>query len=186
MSAVDNIYRDFQDVAEILRQKDEFSLQISIENNLQKTLLLSAASYFEHNLTKEVEDFVSKMSSGNSMIVSLVRAKAISRQYHTWFDWNSNNANNFFSLFGQKFKEHMKKIIDADAKLDMSIKDFMEIGRYRNLLVHSNYASYSIDKTPNEIHMQYLSAQVFVNVVGIELGKCAEIILNDLKNTAKE
>ncbi|HEX8417055.1 MAG TPA: hypothetical protein VF641_05560, partial [Methylobacterium sp.] len=43
----------------------------------------------------------------------------------------------------------------------------------RNLLVHSDYASFYIDRTPDEIYSLYLSANRFVEVVGSELRACS-------------
>ncbi len=49
----------------------------------------------------------------------------------------------------------------------------MEIGRERNLLVHSDYASYLINKTPEEIYTLYQKAHEFVSIVGVELRACS-------------
>ena len=43
------------------------------------------------------------------MIPSLVKNKAVSRQYHTWFDWNSNNANAFFNNANGLPKDILKR-----------------------------------------------------------------------------
>ncbi len=51
------------------------------------------------------------------MIPSLVKNKAVSRQYHTWFDWNANNANAFFNMFGDGFRSHMVEIVKVDANI---------------------------------------------------------------------
>jgi hypothetical protein len=173
MAVVDTIYNDFRDSVSILAKAGEVSLQIMLESNLRKTLLLCAASYFEYTLSREVELFASEIASGNDLIGSLIRSKAITRQYHTWFDWERDNANKFFSLFGPVFKDHMRARIDEVENLEDAIKSFMEIGRERNQLVHSDYASFSINKTPDEIYTLYLSADVFVKSVGVELHACS-------------
>ena len=59
--------------------------------------------------------------------------------------------------------------IAVDETLAESIRAFMEIGRERNLLVHSDYASYLINKTPEEIYTLYQKANEFVSIVGVEL-----------------
>jgi len=63
--------------------------------------------------------------------------------------------------------------IAADEALAESIKAFMEIGRERNLLVHSDYASYLINKTPEEIYTLYQKAHEFVSIVGVKLRACS-------------
>lgn len=173
MNAIDRLYEDFKQSAKLASEVGEISLQLAIENNSRKILLLGAASYFEYIICKVVEDFVHESASGNDMICSLVKIKAISRQYHTWFEWKDGNANKFYSLFGEKFKQHMKNLLKVDQSLEESVKSFMELGRTRNLLVHSDYASYLINKTSDEVYFQYLSAQKFVDVIGKELRNCA-------------
>ena len=172
MAVVDTVYTEFKDAVAVLVAAQELSLQIMLESNLRKTLLLSAASYFEYTLSREVIDFINELTSDNQLIGALVQNKVIARQYHSWFDWERNNANKFFALFGQEFRDHMTSRIAADEALAENIRAFMEIGRERNLLVHSDYASYLINKTPEEIYDLYQKANEFVSVVGTELRAC--------------
>lgn len=173
MAVVDTLFTDFMDASDVLMAANEVSLQIILESNLRKTLLLSAASYFEYTLCRIVNDFTDIVTSGNSMIISLVQTKAISRQYHTWFDWKTPNANVFFGLFGKVFRDHMTTKIATDDRIADAIRAFMEIGRERNLLVHSDYASHFINKTPDEIYALYILANNFVEMVSTELQACS-------------
>lgn len=173
MAVVDTIYGEFQDAVTCLREAGQISLQVMLEANLRKTLLLSAASYFEVQLTKEIKGFTEEITSGNDLIKALVEQKAISRQYHTWFDWDKPNANKFFSLFGPTFKDHMVAVQANDPQVTEWIKAFLTIGNSRNLLVHSDYASYYIDRTPDEIYALYQAANRFVAAVGEELRACS-------------
>lgn len=169
MAVIDNIYLEFRDSIDVLAKAGEVSLQVAIDSHVRKSLLLSAASYFENILSKEVEDFVKEVADGDEMVTSLVRIKAISRQYHTWFEWEGGNANKFFSLFGSSFKERMKKNAAENEQLDRAIKAFLEIGRERNTLVHSDYASHPMNKTFQEIYSLYQLANNFVQSIGNEL-----------------
>lgn len=54
MAVVDTIYTDFKDAAGVLSAANEVSLQIMLDSNLRKTLLLSAASYFEYTLSRAI------------------------------------------------------------------------------------------------------------------------------------
>lgn len=117
MTVVDVIYAEFQDAAQILGESGEVSLQVMLESHLRRTLLLSAASYFELRLTRDVQGFAAEITSGNNLISSLIHAKVISRQYHSWFDWDKPNANKFFSMFGPAFKQHMSSLIAAEENL---------------------------------------------------------------------
>lgn len=177
MAVVDTIYDEFRDAVEVLSSAKQISLQIMLESNLRKTLLLSAASYFEVQLTRAVKAFTDEITSENELISNLVQQKAISRQYHSWFDWEKSNANKFFSLFGSSFKEHMAGLIASSSDIDASIKAFLTIGNLRNLLVHSDYASYYITQTPAEIYELYKSANSFVAIVGKELRSCSATLV---------
>lgn len=174
MTVVDRIYAEFSDAVAIVVGAGEVSLQIMLESNLRKTLLLSAASYFEYTLTREVEHFTKEVTRGNDLIGSLIQVKAITRQYHSWFAWEANNANKFFSLFGKHFQDHMKARLAEDEQLADGVRAFMEIGRERNQLVHSDYASFPLNSTRDEIYKLYQSANNFVSAVGAELRICSE------------
>jgi RiboL-PSP-HEPN len=174
MTPVDTLYRDLSDAARTLSGYGEFSLSISLESNHRKTLILGAASYFEWRLTRHVEAFVDEVTSKDKLVCSLVQAKAISRQFHTWFDWKGLKAGPFFSLFGPEFKEHMKSRLSTNAELVEAVESFLKIGSQRNLLVHSDYASYPIDMTPDEIYIEYKKANFFVESVGDDLRACSK------------
>ncbi|MDI6797732.1 MAG: HEPN domain-containing protein, partial [Desulfatibacillaceae bacterium] len=100
---------------------------------------------------------------GNPLVTSFFKNKAVNRQYHTWFDWEANNANKFFSLFGSKFKDFMKYKVNNDSKLSDSISAFLELGNYRNQLVHQDFSSFPLEKTSKEIYQLYFKAFCFVN-----------------------
>ena len=100
------------------------------------------------------------------MIPTLVKNKAVSRQYHTWFQWDGGNANAFFSMFGEDFRSHMIDIVRNDQNMAKSIAGFLEIGRERNRLVHQDYGSFFLrEKTAEEIFGLYVSAMVFVDFI---------------------
>ena len=97
--------------------------------------------------------------------MEFVKNKAISQQYHTFFDWKSSNANTFFSLFGEAFKTFMAAEIKNNGNLAESIKAFIELGRERNRLVHQDYGTFSLDKTTEEIFQLYRTALPFVQCI---------------------
>lgn len=133
-------------------------------------MLLSAASFFEKEISDTLVKFASSHTGDNELIISIIKQKAISRQYHTYFDWDSGkNANKFFSLFGNRFKESMVDKVRADERLDSAIKSFLEIGQERNKMVHQNFAEVVIDKTAEEIFKLYESSLYFIETVKREL-----------------
>jgi hypothetical protein len=153
-------------------QYNAVSFRNTLNENFRKTLLLSAASYFEYRITSDVLAFCEEVAQGNSLVPSLVKNKAITRQYHTWFNWDANNANSFFKLFGDNFISHMSSIVSADSNMGKSIANFIEIGRERNRLVHQDFASFSMEKTAEEIFTSYASALMFVDFIPRALRDC--------------
>jgi hypothetical protein len=147
----------------------EVSLRNTVSDIFRKTLLLSAASYFEHIISNCMLEFASERTRSDRLILSLVKSKAIDRQYHTYFVWEGSNANKFFSLFGAEFKSFMEKSVKADENLSQSIVDFLELGNLRNQLVHMDFATFPLEKTADEIYNLYKSALSFVEILPVKL-----------------
>jgi hypothetical protein len=173
-SDVERIHKEFTELVQVLVDHKELSLQASADDSFRKVLLLSAASYFEHELTTIISAFVAEVTSSDGLIMALVQNKAISRQYHTWFNWNDKNANQFFALFGEGFKVHMVGLVKSSPGLDDSIRAFLEIGQQRNRLVHQNFASFALEKTSDEIFSMFRNALPFVDTVSKELRECSK------------
>ena len=171
MTVVDTLQDEYSSIVDFLSIENQPSLASDVNKHFKKVLVLSSASYFEHEIQNILTSFVANCSNDNIMVISLLKQKAISQQYHTYFDWGTKNqpdkpgknANKFFSLFGDDFKKEMETIIKQDTSLDESIKAFMEIGHLRNILVHSNFASYNFDnKTTDEIYKLYDKGLKFI------------------------
>jgi RiboL-PSP-HEPN len=162
---VDKLYGEYSAIVTMMDQYNAVSFRNTLNENFRKTLLLCAASHFEFRITSDVISFCAEVAGGNSMIPSLVKNKAVSRQYHTWFDWKTSNANAFFNMFGDDFRSHMVEVVKQDQNMAKSISDFLEIGRERNRLVHQDYGSFFLEKSAEEIFGSYVSAMVFVDFV---------------------
>ena len=122
---IDKMYEDHKALVETLRVHKEISLASDADNHLKKILLLSAASYFEAEVQKHLIGFAERASRNNVALVALVKSKAVSRQYHTYFKWDGKNANAFFSLFGEEFAGTCKERVRTDGELDASVKAFL-------------------------------------------------------------
>ena len=94
-TAIDRMYSEFSELLRFLCDKGEPSFQSSVDSVFKKTLAIAAASFFEHELTRIILAVVDKRTSGDDLVQNFIRNKAIERQYHTLFDWKSNNANTF-------------------------------------------------------------------------------------------
>lgn len=145
-----------------LENNNEISLRNIVESSFRKTLLLSAASYFEHQIRECILNFATERTNSDIAIIALIKVKVIERQYHTYFKWDGNNANQFFSLFGSDFKEYMQRVVNEDPELQKSIRSFLELGNLRNQLVHFDFASFPLEKTMEEIYGLYKNSLHFV------------------------
>lgn len=170
LTPVDRLYDDFIALMELLVA--EPSLRSVADDNFRKALLLASASYFEFRLSRAVEDFAFQASGSSLLISSIVKRKAIDRMYHTWFDWEKANANRFYSMFGEQFADYMAQLHKSEEWLTRSVQAFMELGRSRNLLVHGNFGTFSLEKTTGEIYTLYVQALRFVESVPRFLSDC--------------
>lgn len=164
-TVVDRLYGEFSSLLSYLEEERQISFLGVADESLRKALLMASASYFEKRLGDDVLGFVEE-AAAHPAILALVKAKAVTRQYHTWFDWTARNANVFFRLFGEAFVENMKEKVETDAVLKEGILAFLEIGRERNRLVHEDYGSFSMEKTAEEIYQLHRAAMVFVDGFG--------------------
>lgn len=171
MDLLQKTFNEFSETKNFLFETGEISLSIAMEDNFRKVLILSAASYFEHRLCEIVSEFVAKETKNHDIIVSFLKNKAISRQYHTWFNWQSSNGNQFYGLFGDNFKKHMTTLAKGNEEFSQAVVSFIEIGSLRNNLVHNNFASISIEKTPEEIFEIVRQANEFIDFLKAEFAK---------------
>lgn len=159
---VDRLHEEFGVLIRLLESATEPSLRVTADDTFRKVLLLSAASHFEQLVVRAILDFASNSPSANRRVTEFLRRKALSRQYHTLFDWERNNANAFFGLFGEDCRAAVSAKVGGDSELGAAISAFMELGRERNRLVHQDFGSFSLEKTADEIFTLYQAASKFV------------------------
>ena len=159
---IERLYGGFRELRKFLENRSA-TLVLVVDEIFPKTLLLAAASHFEDRMKRNMKDFVMEITDNDHPLVFLVENKAIDRQYHTWFDWKSNNANTFFKMFGPHFKNYADNLTKKDDDLRESISAFMEIGRERNKLAHQDFADFQMNRTLPEVYNLYKSANMFVD-----------------------
>jgi hypothetical protein len=177
MDPVEKLYEEGNSAKVYLTAKGEISLSISVENSLRKSLVLASASYFEHEITKQILEYTRSQTT-NCKIISFLSNKALSRQYHTFFQWDGKNVNSFLGLFGEDFKGSFQAKIKNSATLEASLKKFLELGNERNRLVHQNFANYSLEKTSDEIKKSHIEAKGFVNEFSSALYEAESALAN--------
>jgi RiboL-PSP-HEPN len=141
---IDRLYQDNRTLINYLASQGEISLQSNVDSDFRKTLLLASASYFEATIKDYILKFVEEQTNINHPVLNFVKNKGIERQFHTFFAWEGRNANSFFGLFGGDFKDFMIANIQAEPKLEASIRAFLELGGTRNQLVHQNFATFTL------------------------------------------
>ncbi len=158
---IDVLIERHMEIREFLNKNNEFSLASNSDDEFRKVLVLSIASYFESLITDSLSNLAQKTNS--ELVWNFVRHKAISRQYHTYFDWNGKNINTFLKLFGDSFKVSISRDIEQSDELKTGSMAFLNLGGKRNVLVHENFAASSIDWSIEEILKKYNSALNFIN-----------------------
>jgi hypothetical protein len=149
------------DLRGFLAAQSQISLLRSAEDNSRKVLVLSAASLFEHRITEAILSYADKASGSNACVTSLIRNKAVKRQFHTFFDWDKKKPGPFFTLLGDELGGALKANC-ANSPTKEQVEAFLEVGHLRNCLVHQNYAAFQLDKSADEIRQLCENADLFV------------------------
>jgi hypothetical protein len=174
MNEVERVFEELKSIREHFETSDAgLSLYSSLSGFDSKVMLLCSASYFERIVCDRICQFFQENSSRETMHI-FVFNQAISRKYHSLFDWKSSNTNKFFKLFGSGFHDHMKTIINGNPEYQEGMKDFMDLGSRRNQLVHENYATFNLNYTAEEIFEKFASANKFLEMVFDELCRLEE------------
>ena len=185
MNPVEQIRNEYAALAFHLQEVGEISLLSDVNKNFRKVLILSAGSFFEHQITSVLTDFALSVSKGDRRLASFLERQAINQKYHQLFSWGEKdnptkpvkNANTFWKLFGDDFKSAIEQELRIEKttpqrereereSITAAIEAFVELGHLRNILVHSNFADYNYDhKTTDEIFELFQRALPFVDFV---------------------
>lgn len=158
------LYDDYVALSSFFCSQNQISFATCINDVYRKSLLISAASFFEVEICKAIYGAAEKKGKANRAFVNFIENKVIKRQYHTFFAWNSPNTNNFWGLFGEDFKKNIRLEI-KERKLEDAESAFLYIGRERNNLVHNDYVNFIINATFEEIYSKYKAACDFVDFI---------------------
>lgn len=185
---VETLHKDFTRLRDVLsessnvEQPGPIALMTFVDEQYKKALLLAAASAFEAQLAETVRSLCRDCIAGSNLrsdthpLLGLVDSKVISREYSKWFSWKAQNANTFFSMFGRGFSVYARAKVEQDEALDMSIQNFLTIGRERNNLVHKDFARFEMERSALDVYELYKSARCFVawvpNVIRAYLDEC--------------
>lgn len=162
---IENQYNDAKDLIKYLMEKDEVSYATYIDDVYKKTLLLSAASFFENEISTTLVKFAHRAGKNDIRLEHLIQNKVIQRQYHTFFNWDAKNTNQFWGMFGNEQKENARLKIDSNELLKEAEQAFITLGKQRNLLVHVNFAEQVINDTLDDLYKNYKKACGFIEFI---------------------
>ena len=84
-SPIQTLIDDYHDLNQFLMKSGHVSESVTIAEHYRKILLLSCASYYETRIVEIIKKFV-EVKTSDDRLAAFVSNKAISRQYHTYFD----------------------------------------------------------------------------------------------------
>ncbi|EJL6953834.1 HEPN domain-containing protein [Vibrio cholerae] len=162
---IKNMFAEYSENHEFLIKNAQVGFASDYKSQFSKMLLISTASYFETRITELIKEIF--RSEQCTLLNNFLEKKALSRQYHTLFNWNqgASGIKQFFGYLGKDFSNFVNDIERKDEKLSNSFSDFMQIGSKRNALVHDNYATFNLDWTPEEIMTRFESALYFTDTL---------------------
>lgn len=173
MSEVDRIRAELLSLREIIHKTDSMSDINAFEAFAAKTLLMAAASYFEKRICDDILQIAETFGT-NAIFVNFIEKQALSRKFHTMFNWDARNINSFLGLFGDEFKKTCSdEIKNSEIRLQ-SIRDFIFINSYRNLLVHNNFSTFNLNVSFEDIWNKFESAIKVPDWLAEKLNKTRE------------
>ncbi len=152
---------EYSQLKDFLIDNNEISLSSSVNHHFRKIFLLSCASYYEKRITELIKVFIDN-NSLDTRVLSFTTNKAINYQYHTYFQWDQKNINNFLGLFGNSFKDDVSTEIKRSDTLSAQVEAFLIIGNERNRMVHTNFLEYQLNKTFDELISLNEKASAFI------------------------
>src|SRR5580765_5695708 len=97
---IDKMYSENKDLLDFLTSSNEITHHRVADDSFRKGLVLSSASLFESLLTEALVNYAEHIASSNLCLMSMLKTRVFTRQFHTFFAWNEKNAGPFFKLLG--------------------------------------------------------------------------------------
>ena len=142
-----------------------------IEKHYVNYFVVASASYFEEAVKSIIYEYVKRSTKQNKNLLNFMKSKILDRGYHGLASWNEKNPK--ISSFLNQFSIDWSAIVcflDKE-KYENAYKDFVYLGHQRNLSVHGNLSQYSSPYTLEDAYKRYQSANNFIKVLRIILGK---------------
>jgi len=170
-----NAIKALNESRDFLNKNSELSNAMFIGSIIPKIAIISAASEYEKRILTLLEQSASNLDNKEGLILGLVRNKAIKRQYHTYFDWDNLKIGSFQSLVGPKLSKLLNDKMNKNSVFKQSVQSFLEIGGYRNILVHSDFLSCPINLSIDAVGIKINEANNFVVWLESEIGSAYRV-----------
>lgn len=178
---IESKYNEAGQIRKILmKNKADIDFDFSLDDIYKKVIVLSSASLFEKKISNIIIRFAQERAPTDCRVATFVENKAVKRQYHTYFQWDGNNTNSFWGLFGGDALKRAKESLNNNVDLKEAESNFLFIGKLRNTLVHNDFLSNNClsTMTLDEIYAKYSSARQFVEFIPKILDLNSEIVNN--------
>jgi hypothetical protein len=165
MNEVERVYEDLVGIQRIVDASNNPSAKTAFAEHSAKTLLTAGASYFERRIMGAIQVYVE--ASTTKAAVGFFAFQGLERKFFSLFDFTSSakNVNVFLAKFGPDFA-NWAKVDLLKSGIDEEVQfAFVDFCRLRNLLIHSNYATFNINKTFAEVKLAFDAASKFVSWV---------------------
>lgn len=140
----------------------EPSLQVFAEDVLRRSLVVAAASYFEHELCEAIR-YIFKEQKCSAECLALIETKALNRQFYSYFDFESSNTNKLFTSFGKECKDRASKALKEDDVAAAAQSAFLAICALRNNMVHRNFVAFPVELSTDEIYEKFVLGSNFID-----------------------
>lgn len=174
---VERLFDDLSRLVESLKITGALSLAVSLSEVASRSLLIAAASHFEAQFGEMFKEVSAQLAS--PALAAFGVNQGVTRKYHTLFSWDAGNANAFYKKFGEDFKSRATARAAQDAEFAKSVGEFVRIGSDRNELIHSDFASFPLTSTLDELIVRYRDARAFLPAI-------RELLLEEAKPATEE
>ncbi|OSI11044.1 hypothetical protein BWD07_10045, partial [Neisseria canis] len=155
----DNYQKDIEALDELLISSPHLaSFKSSYIDLFRKTFLLACANAFERHLCKQL---IKVFCPEQELLSCFLKKQALNRKYHTLFQWESSNANAFFALFGDNFKNNFSAKLRDNSQYKEGEGHFLFLGNKRNEIVHQGFDFVPFTEDVSDIWEKYKKALDF-------------------------
>lgn len=136
------------------------SLYVSLNTEFQKSLFVACGSWCEATFISLISRYVDLVTD-EGPIKSLVKKKALDRQFFRYIHPDDKEGKGFLSFFGDNVKALGLKDLKADGHLGECRDSFFQLCQIRDELLHREYYNQGSPNSIDEIVEKLVEAEEF-------------------------